>query len=105
MDERQAKERVLALYIADTLNSHNFWALKLLLTEFFNLANVIGNIYFINVFLAWEFTTYGIDVLNFMEDDPETRVDPMATIFPSYHTIMTRFAMDQLIYVSMHTIA
>ena len=82
IDERQAKEKVLALYIADTLNSHNFWALKLLLTEFMNLVNVIGNIYFINVFLDGEFTSYGSEVISFMEEDPETRVDPMATIFP-----------------------
>jgi hypothetical protein len=43
---------------------------------------VIGNIYFVDVFLGGEFSTYGIRVMNFLEADPENRIDPMAVVFP-----------------------
>ena len=43
---------------------------------------MIANIYFVDVFLGGEFSTYGIEVLGFLEADPENRIDPMATIFP-----------------------
>lgn len=72
----------MADYIADSLNTHNIWALKLLLTEMFNLAVVLGNMYFVDVFLGGEFSTYGLKVVDFLEADSEQRYDPMATIFP-----------------------
>lgn len=99
---RADKEKVLAQYVVDSLNTHNFWALKMLFIEFLNLINVIGNIFFLDVFLGGEFSTYGVQVwpsddpgsindflfnlllqvLQFLEADPEIRIDPMATIFP-----------------------
>ncbi len=30
----------------------------------------------------WEFSTYGLQVVQLMEDDPVDRMDPMARIFP-----------------------
>ncbi len=42
----------------------------------------MGNIYFVDVFLGGEFSTYGTKVLEFLEADPEERIDPMAIIFP-----------------------
>lgn len=80
--ERNKKERILADYFVESLNSHNLWALKMLFIEFLNLFVVVGNIYFVDVFLGGEFSTYGIRVLNFMEADPENRIDPMAVVFP-----------------------
>lgn len=81
-NSRKDKERVLADYFVESLHSHNFWAMKMLFIEFLNLINVIGNIYFVDVFLGGEFSTYGTKVLNFLEADPEQRIDPMATVFP-----------------------
>lgn len=46
------------------------------------LINVFGNIVFIDIFLGYEFTKYGINVLKFVNDDPETRTDPMVRVFP-----------------------
>lgn len=54
-EERAAKERILANYIVESLHTHNFWALKMLLIEFINLLNVVGQIYFIDAFLGGEF--------------------------------------------------
>ena len=68
------RERTLAIYFVESLNTHNLWALKMLFVEFLNLINCIGNIYFVDVFLGGEFSTYGMDVLRFLEADPENRV-------------------------------
>lgn len=76
------QERSLADYIADSLNSHNIWALKLFFTELLNLFVVLGNIFFVDIFLGGEFSTYGLRVVEFLEADPEGRIDPMSTVFP-----------------------
>jgi len=81
-EERKKNEQVLANYIVESLHTHNFWAMKMLFIEFINLINAIGQIYFINVFLGGEFSTYGVSALGFLEADPEKRIDPMAIIFP-----------------------
>ena len=80
--DRAKKEKILASYFVESLNSHNLWALKMLFIELLNLINVIANIYLVDIFLDGEFSTYGFEVLNFIEADPETRIDPMAKIFP-----------------------
>jgi len=81
-EERNQKEQILANYIVESLHTHNFWALKMLLVEFLNLINVVAQIYFIDAFLGGEFSTYGMEVVRFLEADPEQRIDPMATVFP-----------------------
>merc|ERR1712156_209825 len=81
-EERKKNEQVLANYIVESLHTHNFWAMKMLFIEFINLINSIGQIYFIDVFLGGEFSTYGVSALGFLEADPEKRIDPMAIIFP-----------------------
>ena len=43
---------------------------------------MIGQIFFIDFFLGYEFQTYGMDVINFSETEPEGRADPMHTVFP-----------------------
>lgn len=35
-----------------------------------------------NRFLGGEFWSYGSEVIQFLDQDPETRVDPMARVFP-----------------------
>jgi hypothetical protein len=57
------KERILAQYVVDSLHSHNCWALKMLFVDFLNLINVVFNIYFVDLFLGGEFSTYGMNVL------------------------------------------
>ena len=44
--------------------------------------HVIGQIYIIDSFVGGEFTTYGLDVLNYTEMDHEDRPDPMHVVFP-----------------------
>ena len=40
--ERTHKERLLARYVVDSMNTHNVWALKMLFIEFLNLVCLQG---------------------------------------------------------------
>eukprot|EP00091_Calanus_sinicus_P001487 TRINITY_DN11475_c0_g1_i1.p1 TRINITY_DN11475_c0_g1~~TRINITY_DN11475_c0_g1_i1.p1 ORF type:complete len:207 (+),score=53.67 TRINITY_DN11475_c0_g1_i1:49-621(+) len=68
--------------MVESLNTHNIWTIKIFIAEIIYFLNVLGNIYFIDVFLGGEFRTYGLQVASMMEEDPEDRVDPMSRIFP-----------------------
>ena len=80
--DRERKEDILAAYLMRNLHEHNGWALRFFLCELLNLMNVIGQIFLTDRFLGGEFTRYGIEVVQFLDQDPETRVDPMARVFP-----------------------
>ena len=54
----------------------------MLVIDMLYLINLGFNIYFINVFLGFEFTTFGIDVVRFINEDFEYRTDPMTKVFP-----------------------
>ena len=54
-DNRVNKEKTLAQYVVESMNTHNFWAMKMLFIELLNLVNVIFQIYFLDVFLGGEF--------------------------------------------------
>ncbi len=43
---------------------------------------MVGQIFFIDYFLGFEFTSYGFDVLYFSLMAPDDRVDPMRKVFP-----------------------
>ena len=47
-----------------------------------NFVHVIAQIYIIDAFVGGEFTTYGLDVLNYTEMEHEDRPDPMHVVFP-----------------------
>ena len=80
---RSDKAKILAKYFGLYRNTHNFWAIKLIIIDFLYLFNVLANIYFIDAFLGGEFTSYGLDVLGLLEHQPEDRVDPLAAVFPT----------------------
>ncbi|XP_054714848.1 innexin inx2-like [Uloborus diversus] len=58
------------------------YALKFLFCEILNFINVVGQIYFINRFLGGEFTRYGVDVVRYVNDEQQDRIDPMIRVFP-----------------------
>ena len=82
LGDRFKREQVLAEYCLKSENTHNIWAVKMLLIDLLYLLNAGFNIYFIDVFLGYEFTTFGIDVVTFMSLDYEYRTDPMMKVFP-----------------------
>merc|ERR1711884_291621 len=73
------------------LRSHGGYAINFFLCELLTLVNVVGQIYFTDRFLGYQFTTYGLDVVKMTTMDPEDRADPMNVVFPkvtkcTFHT-------------------
>jgi hypothetical protein len=62
--------------------THALYALRYFGCEALNFVNVIAQIYFIDFFVGGEFLTYGLDVINYSEMEPEDRADPMHVVFP-----------------------
>lgn len=69
-------------YFKTHRGSHSLYALRFFALEVWNFVNVICQMYFIDFFLDYEFTTYGRDVLNYTGLEFEDRPDPMAKVFP-----------------------
>jgi len=81
-DTKNERKKLLVDYFAANLHNHNFYAIRFFLCEVLNFINVVGQIYFMDLFLGGEFTTYGSDVMAMTEKEPEDRTDPMAKVFP-----------------------
>jgi hypothetical protein len=78
-------------YVVRTLRTHNLYVFKFVFCEVLNLVNIIGQMYLMNSFLGGEFITYGAEVVSLTTQNMETRVDPMAKVFPkmakcTFHT-------------------
>lgn len=73
---------LLVNYLEENLGNHTFYGSMYVLVELLNFANVVGQIYLMDVFLGGEFTTYGTKVLSFTEWDYSLRYDPMVRVFP-----------------------
>ena len=50
----------LAKYLVDTLGENNGWAMKVFFAHSMYLVNVVGQIFFTDCFLGYEFSTYGV---------------------------------------------
>ena len=71
-DERESKEEVLADYVLTTKGIHREWALQCIGAQFLYLVNVVGQIFFVDCFLGWEFTKYGMAAAAFSDLDVST---------------------------------
>lgn len=84
--EKETRERRLGVLLEyfdpEHRNNHDFYAFRFFFCELFNFVNVICQIYFIDVFLGGEFTTYGTDVVSMTEMEDGRRTDPMSRVFP-----------------------
>ncbi|KAL1431951.1 hypothetical protein MTO96_013705 [Rhipicephalus appendiculatus] len=78
--KKQVDDVVEYFYVHRSQNQA--YALRFFICELMNFVNVIGQMYFIDKFLGGMFSTYGADVIRFMNEDPEVRVDPMTRVFP-----------------------
>ena len=65
-----------------TRTTNNTYMIVYTICETLNLVNVISQIFFIDMFLGYEFTTYGTKVFEFLDKDSSERIDPMEKIFP-----------------------
>jgi hypothetical protein len=73
---------VLVEHLIRTQGMYNSYAFRYFLCEVLNFFNVIIQMIFINWFLGGEFSRYGINVLNYIDRDPNVDEDPMARVFP-----------------------
>lgn len=80
--ERQDRVTFIKKYFKETTKTHGGYAINFFLCEILSLINVIGQIYFTDFFLGYEFSTYGWDVLSVTAGNPEDRADPMNMVFP-----------------------
>ncbi len=81
-DTKSDRIQMIVKYFRLHRGTHGSYAIKYFICEILNFINVIGQIYFLDFFLGYEFRTYGLDVINFSEMEPEDRQDPMHTVFP-----------------------
>ena len=84
-DAKRDRIKLIIDYFKMNRKSQDFYAIKFFLCELINFINVIGQIYFTDMFLGFEFTTYGTDVLSLIQYtdlDQELRDDPMNRVFP-----------------------
>lgn len=81
-DCKADRKKLLVDYFKSNLKLQNFYAFRFFICEFLNFVNVVGQIFFMDLFLDGEFSTYGSDVIKFTEMEPEEREDPMAKVFP-----------------------
>ncbi|GFS48533.1 innexin inx2 [Nephila pilipes] len=81
-EDRSLCKILLVEYLKTHIDSHNGYLMWFTLLEIYNLLNVLGQIYLMDVFFGGEFTTYGIDVIKFSNTDQENRIDPMIKVFP-----------------------
>ncbi|QQP49391.1 Innexin [Caligus rogercresseyi] len=84
LDEEKKADQIslIVKYFSLHRGTHTLYALRYFLCEVLNFANSILQIYFIDYFLNYEFTSYGTRVLEYSEMDASERDDPMALVFP-----------------------
>jgi len=81
-DDRRDRQNRLVQYMLDTLHLHNTYAAGYFFCEALNFINVVGNIFFVDVFLGGAFLKYGTEVVRYSGMNQENRTDPMIAVFP-----------------------
>jgi len=79
---RSERISMIVKYFRDNRGQHTFYCLRFIMCEFLNFANVIGQMFLMDKFLGYEFSTYGLSVLGYSEMNANERPDPMAVVFP-----------------------
>lgn len=81
-DAKDENKERLVDYLKSHLRLHASYITAYVICEILNLLNVIGQIFLINRFLGYAFTTYGIKVIEYTEMDDRKRPDVMTRVFP-----------------------
>ncbi|KAJ1527919.1 hypothetical protein ONE63_007854 [Megalurothrips usitatus] len=80
--EKKQKKKLLLDYLWENLRYHNWWAYRYYLCELLAFGNVVGQMFLMDRFFDGAFLRFGIEVIEFMESDEETRIDPLVFVFP-----------------------
>ncbi|XP_023324987.1 innexin inx2 [Eurytemora carolleeae] len=81
-EKRKDRINLIVKYFREFRGGHAAYSFKFFTCELFNLIIIISQIFFMDRFLGYEFSEYGLDVLGYTELDPRERPDPMAVVFP-----------------------
>ncbi|KAK2723676.1 innexin inx2-like [Artemia franciscana] len=79
---REEAQILLRNCFRNNLRANNMYAWVYFICEILNCLNVFFQAYLIDIFLGYEFTKYGIEVVQFLYQHPKDRIDPMSRIFP-----------------------
>ncbi|GIY88787.1 innexin inx2 [Caerostris darwini] len=81
--EKEKNRKVVVDYLLNYHHQHNSYFCFRAVAEAMNFATSVGLIFLVDRFLGGEFTSYGLEVLNFSEwDNQALRYDPMVRVFP-----------------------
>jgi hypothetical protein len=81
-DSTKDRRRAISDYFIRRLQTHNSYVYKFVFCEVLNLINVVGQVFLMDKFLGYQFTSYGMDVLSVSTTEIEERDDPMNRVFP-----------------------
>ena len=79
-EETREKRRSIVSYLYRASKTHNVYVSKFVFCEFLNLANVIGQLYFMNFFFDGTFFDFGLKVIR--SETQEETVQKMSNVFP-----------------------
>jgi len=80
---RKSAECDLSDYYVETMGIHDGWGLQVLLAHCVYLINVVGQMFFTDAFLGYEFSKYGLaSAISQLDLEPSDRIDPMSEVFP-----------------------
>lgn len=79
---RQDGVELISKYFNLRHTKRGTYFIKFVTCEILNFVNVVGQIFFTDMFLGYQFQQYGRDVLSITEGDIMTRNDPMNRVFP-----------------------
>lgn len=79
---QEAHKRQLIKYLSSHMKLHNFYFYKFIFCELLNFFNVFLQLWFLDVFLDQQFSTYGADVWRFYSNEVPGAVDPTSRVFP-----------------------
>ena len=80
-DEKNKKIDIIVDYLYRTNGYNDWYAIKYFFCELLALVNVIFQMAINDIFLSGQYSTYGINWINYMTYSPKINVDPMDTVF------------------------
>merc|ERR1712062_427423 len=84
--DEEAKKKLIKSHISlfGVLKGNNkFYYFKFLFCQILNIVLLIANFSMTSAFLDTDFSTYGTDVLEYLTDDNDSRLNPMCKVFPT----------------------
>jgi len=73
---------LIAKYFNTKHTKRGTYFMKFVTCEILNFVNVVGQIFFTDMFLGYRFQQFGREVFSFTEQDMTTRTDPLDRLFP-----------------------